>query len=148
MLKRHIEKRLLAERYLPIEPLRHYSCRNSERFLIGFVSQCGIAVYIARKLVQEEKQGEGAFGGVCPVVESGGGASEGDEMAEFRGDFGVEGGRLGEPACEGILGVEPDGEDEVDVGVGSHFPGCKEGFAMKDLPQESQESQEESYSYM
>ena len=60
-----------------------------------------------------------------PVVEGIGGAGEGDERAEFGGDFGVEGGRLGEPACEGVLGVEPEGEDVVDVGVGGHFLGYK-----------------------
>ena len=125
MLKRHIEKRLLGERYLSIKPLRHCSCRNSERFLIRGVSLCRITVYIAGELVQEEKQREGAFGGVRPVVERVGGTGEGDEVAEFRGDFGVEGYRLGEPACERVLGVEPEGDDDVNVGVGGHFLGFK-----------------------
>ena len=72
-----------------------------------------------------------------PVVEAVGGAGEGDEVAEFGGDFGVECGGLGEPACGRVLGVEPEGEDEVDVGVGGHYPGVKWEFKMNDLRQKS-----------
>lgn len=55
-------------------------------------------------------------------------------MAEFRGDFGVKCGRFDKPACVRVAGVEPEGNDEVNVGVGSHSLVCGHGLRRMTAP--------------
>lgn len=116
MLERQVEEGGLADADLPVEALGDGGGGDAQGFSVGSVGERGVAVDVAGELVEEENERESGVGrGEGPGVEGRGGASGGDERGKEGGGFRVEGGGGGEPACVGVGGVEPEGEDAVDV---------------------------------
>ncbi len=119
VLERQVEEAAQSHLRPLIKAGRQGLTRQAQRQRIGGEGVAGPAKDVARKLIQQDHQGQGALRRMHPAVEL---APGGGEVRRFKtlAEIGVEGGVLGEPLVG--PGLFPEGDDVGGRYVCAHDP--------------------------